>query len=116
MQLALILPAALFITAALVGAGDVQHNPARIAQEIVIWYSERMWTLWLLLLTLPFAALLAGCATLLRSWNHKVQLPPAARQSLARVFPAPLATLFVAAMTLTSAGILATFVLHMLAN
>jgi hypothetical protein len=115
-QLALIFPAALFMTAVLVGAGDAQYGLARIAQQIVMWYSARMWTLWLLLLVLPFVVLLAGCATLLRSWNQDVERRPAARQSLTAMVPAPLATLFVAGMTLASAGILAIVVLHMLAH
>jgi hypothetical protein len=66
MQVALIFPAAIFMTAVLVAAGDApQYDVARIAQRIVMWYSARMWTLWLLLLTLPFAVLITGCATLL---------------------------------------------------
>jgi hypothetical protein len=115
-QLAFIFPAALFMAAVLVGAGDAQYDLARVAQRIVMWYSVRMWTLWLLLLVLPFGVLLAGCATLLRSWNHDIELPPAARRSLATMIPAPLATLFVAGTTMTSAGILAIVVLHMLAH
>jgi hypothetical protein len=116
-QLALIFPAALFMTAVLVGAGDApQYDLARIAQRVVMWYSARMWTLWLLLLALPFAVLVIGCATLLRRWNRDVELPQAARQSLAMMVPAPLATLFVAGTTLTSTGILAIVVLHILAN
>ena len=117
MQLALIFPAALFMTAVLVAAGDApQYDLARIAQRVVIWYSGRMWTLWLLLLAMPLAVLVIGCATLLRSWIRDVELPHTARQSLATLVPAPLATLFVAGTTLTSAGILAIVVLHMLAN
>ena len=116
MQLALIFPAALFMTAVLVGAGDAQYDLARIAQRIVMWYSARMWTLWLLLLALPFAVLISGSFTLVRSWDRDVELPRAARQSLATMIPAPLATLLVAGTTLTSAGILAIVVLHMLAN
>jgi hypothetical protein len=100
MQLALILPAALFLTAVLVSAGDArQYDLALVAHRIVMWYSGRMWTLWLLLLALPLAVLVSGCATLLRNWNR-----------------VPLATLFVAGTTMTSAGILAVVVLHMLAN
>jgi hypothetical protein len=117
MQLALIFPAALFMTAVLVGAGDApQYDLARIAQRVVIWYSGRMWTLWLLLLALPLAVLVIGCATLLRSWNRDLEPPHTTRQSLATLVPAPLATLFVAGTTLTSAGILTIVVLHMLAN
>jgi hypothetical protein len=116
LQVALIFPAALFLTAVLVGAGDPpQYDLARIAQRIVIWYSGRMWTLWFLLLALPLAVLVTGCATLRHSWNRDIELPHAAQQSLAMI-PAPLATLFVAGTTLTSAGILAVVVLHMLAN
>lgn len=116
MQLALIFPAALFMTAVLVAAGEApQYDLARVAQRIVMWYSARMWTLWLLLLALPFAVLVTGCSTLLRSWNGDAELPHAARPSLAMI-PAPLATLFVAGTTLISAGILAIVVLHMLAN
>jgi hypothetical protein len=117
MQLALIFPAALFMTAVLTGAGEApQYDLARIAQRIVMWYSARMWTLWLLLLALPFAVVATGCVTLLIGWNRDVKLPHAARQTLATMIPAPLATLFVAGTTLTSAGILAIVVLHMLAN
>jgi hypothetical protein len=115
-QLALILPAALFMIAVLVGAGDApQYDLARVAHRVVMWYSARMWTLWLLLMALPFAVFITGCATLVRSWNHDIELPHGVRQSLATI-PAPLATLFVAGTTLTSAGILAIVVLHMLAN
>lgn len=81
-----------------------------------MWYSARIWTLWVLLLALPFAALATGCVTLLRSWNRDLELPHAGRQSLATMIPAPLAILFVAGATLTSAGIVAIVVLHMLAN
>ena len=117
MQLALIFPAALFMTAVLVGVGDPpQYDLARIAQRIVMWYSARLWTLWLLLLALPFAVLVSGAVTLVRNWNRSIELPYAVRQSLATMIPAHLATLFVAGTTLTSAGILAIVVLHMLAN
>jgi hypothetical protein len=62
-----------------------------------------MWTLWVLLLALPFTVLVTGCATLRYNWNR--ELPHTARQLLA-----------VAATTLAAGGILAIVVLHMLAN
>ena len=115
-QLALIWPAALFLTAVLVGAGDPpQYELAHIAQRIVTWYSARAWTLWLLLLALPCAVVITGCATLLRSWYDDVALPHATRASLATI-PAPLAMLVVAWATLTSACIMVVVALHMLAN
>jgi hypothetical protein len=116
-QLALIFPAALFMTAVFVGTGGPpQYDLAHVAQRLVMWYSARMWTLWLLLLAFPFAVLVTGCVTLLRNWNRDVELPHAARQTLATMIPAPLATFFVAGTTLTSAAILAIVVVHMLAN
>ena len=115
MQLVLIVPAALFMTAVLVAAGDApKYDLARVAQRIVSWYSGRMWTLWLLLLALPCAVLIAGCATLLAAWNHD-EVPHSARQSLSTI-QAPLATLGVAGTTLASAAILAIVMLHMLAH
>jgi hypothetical protein len=114
LQAALICPAILFLTAVLVGAGEPpQYELARVAQGIVTWYAARMWTLWLLLLILPLAALAAGCFTLLGSWNRALE-PTAGR--LAAMPPAPVATFLVAGTTFTSAGILAVVVLHVLAN
>jgi hypothetical protein len=116
MQLVLIVPAALFMTAVLVAAGDApKYDLARVAQQIVTWYSGRTWTLWLLLLALPCAVLITGCATLLAAWNHDIEVPYPARRSLATI-PAPLATVGVAGTTLASAGILAIVMLHMLAH
>lgn len=99
MQLALILPAALFLTSVLVAAGDPpQYELAHVAQRIVTWYAGRGWTLFLLLLALPLAVLVTGCVTLLRGRKGDV------------------ATLLVAGTTMASAAILAVVVLHMAAN
>jgi len=115
-ELVLIFPAALFMTSLVVrNLQPLQYEPAHTAQQLIMWYAGRMWTLWVLLLLLPFTVLVTGCATLLRSWNRDIELPHAARQSLA-VVPAHLALLFIAATTLTAGGILAIVVLHMLAN
>jgi hypothetical protein len=113
LQLVLIFPAALFLTAVVVRYVPPLHDGA---QRIVMLYAGKMWTLWVLLLTLPLCVLVTGCATLLRSWNREVELPNAARQSLIVALGQPSATLFVAATTLAAAGILATVILHMLAN
>lgn len=93
-QLVLILPAALFLTA--VVARHVQlPQYADIAQQIVTWYSARYWTLWVLLIGLPFAALLMGWVTLMRSSSG---------------------TRMIAVETIAAGLILAVVVLHMLAN
>jgi hypothetical protein len=112
-ELLLILPAGLFMTALLVRMlQPLQREPARTAEQIVKWYAERQWTLWILLIALPLVVLVTGCATLLKS---------NVRQTLAAVRAQPLgkdhrATLFVAAATLASGGFLVIVVLHMLAN
>ena len=104
LELMLISPAALFMTALVVRRlRPLQYEPAHTAQRIVMWYSGQMWTLWVLLLALPFTALVTGCAMLLNRWNRDVELPNNARRSLA-------------ATSLTAAGILAIVILHMLAN
>jgi hypothetical protein len=111
-QAVLIFPAALFMAALVVR--NLQLEPA---QSIVMWYSgARMtWKLWVLLLALPFAVFITGCATLRRGWDGDLELPHGALQPLAVIRAHP-ATLVVAATTLTAAGILAIVVLHMLAN
>lgn len=115
-ELLLIFPAALFMTALVVRNLRLrQYEPAHTAQRIVMWYSGRMWTLWVLLLALPFAVLVTGCATLLRGRNRDLELPNPPHRSLAVLRTNP-ATLFVVATTLAAAAILVIVVLHMLTN
>ena len=116
LEAALLFPAALFMTALVVRElRPLQFEPARSAQQLVLWYAGRMWTLWILLLALPLTVLVIGCATLLRNWNQELALAQNVRQSLAAV-RANVATLLVAAATVAAAGILVIVVLHMLAN
>ena len=101
-ELLLIFPAILFMTSLFVrNLQPQQYEPARTAQRIVMWYSGRLWTLWVLLITLPFAVLVTGCVTFLRSWSLDPGLPQRLRQGLAAIH-ADRAMLFVAAMTLTA--------------
>ena len=114
LEVVLILPAALFMTALVLrNLQPPQYESAHIAQKLVMWYAGRMWTLWVLLLGLPFTVLVSGCAALLRSLNRDMVLP--LRQSLAMA-RTHLATLFIAATTLIAGVILAIVVLHVLAN
>jgi hypothetical protein len=116
MELVLIFPATLFMTALVLrNLQPLQYEPAHSAQQLVMWYVGRMWTLWVLLVGLPFTVLVSGCAELLHSWNRDIVLPLTARQSLAMV-RAHLATLFIGATTLIAGVILAIVVLHVLAN
>jgi hypothetical protein len=115
-ELVLILPAVLFMTALVLRKlQPLQYEPARSAQQLVMWYAGRMWTLWFLLLGLPLIALVSGCAELLRTYNRDIVLPFASRKSLA-LASAHLSSLFIAATTLMAGVILAIVVLHVLAN
>jgi len=106
-ELVLLFPAALFMTALVVRNLDSAHyGPAHTAQQIIMWYAGRMWTLWVLLLALPMTVLVTGCATLRHNWN------PGLQQHVRLHW----ATLLVAATTLAAAGILLIVILHMLAN
>jgi ABC-type Fe3+ transport system permease subunit len=115
-ELLLIAPAALFMSALFVrNLQPEQYEPAHSAQRIVMWYAARLWTLWVLLMALPFAVLVAGCVTLLRGWHHDTELRQAARQTLAAI-RAHLPTLCVAAATVAAAGVLAIVALHSLTD
>ena len=116
MELLLIFPAVLFMTALVLrNLQLLQYEPARSAQQLVMWYAGRMWTLWFLLLGLPLIVLVSGCAELLRSYNRDIVLPLTSQKSLAMV-RAHLSSLFIAATTLMAGVILAIVVLHVLAN
>jgi heme/copper-type cytochrome/quinol oxidase subunit 2 len=116
MELLLLFPAALFMAALVVrNLQPLQLEPAHSAERLVQWYSARMWTLWVLLLALPFTALLTGCAVLFRSRNRDSEPPSAAGQSPDRT-GGRLATLLLSGTTLIAGVILAIVVLHMAAN
>jgi hypothetical protein len=117
MELLLIFPAALFMTALFVrNLQPPQYEPAYTAQQIVTWFAVRPRTgLWGLLIALPLTVLITGCGTLSRTWSNEVELRQAARQTVA-VLRAHLATLLVAGATLASGGILAIVALHVLTD
>lgn len=69
-QLFLIFPAVLFMGALLVrNLSPLQDGPAHTAQQIVMWYAGRMWTLWVLLIALPLGVLVTGSITFGRNWS-----------------------------------------------
>jgi hypothetical protein len=100
-DLVLISPAVLFMIALLVRLAP-PSVPAQAAQAIVTWYSDRNWTLWVLLFALPLAALVIGGAALFRQWKG-----PARRRPAARV---------IAVETLASLVILAIVAVHVMMN
>jgi hypothetical protein len=114
-ELLLILPAALFMLALVMRR--VQPLPfglVQAAQRTVTWYADRLWTLWVLLVAMPFAVLIIGCATLLQSWEEE-GLRMAVRQPRAAM-RTHLAILSIAALTCAAGGILSVVALHILAN
>jgi hypothetical protein len=63
-QALLIFPAILFMGALILRQmSPLQHEPAYTSQQIVMWYAGRMWTLWVLLITLPLVVVVTGCLT-----------------------------------------------------
>lgn len=60
-ELLLLAPASLFMTALLVRQwGPLDLEPAHTAHAIAMWYAGRQWTLPVLLVALPLAALVFG--------------------------------------------------------
>jgi hypothetical protein len=116
-ELVLIFPAALFMTALFVrNLQPQQYEPAHTAQRIVTWYSVTPHIgLWLLLIALPFAVLVLGSGTLLRSWGAEPELRDATRRALA-IIRGHLATLLIALATLVAGVILAIVALHVLTD
>jgi hypothetical protein len=109
----LIFPAILFMGALIVRQlSPLQHEPAYTAQRIVMWYAGRMWTLWVLLITLPLAVLVTGCLTFLGS---RKGLPRGVQEGLAAIHTDS-AMPFVGAMTFAAGVVLAIVAMHMLAN
>jgi len=113
MEVLLILPAALFMAALVIRELPLSGLDVA-AQRAVMWYAERQWTLWLLLVTLPLVVLLVGCATLLQGCDAD-RLRTAVRKPLAAI-STDVTSIFIAALTFVAAVILAIVGLHILAN
>ena len=114
-ELALIAPAALLLTAVLVGAGDMpQHELAAVAHRIVAWYAGRGWTLWVMLIAMPLVAVASGAAALFRPLPDRdaAEYP---HLPLASLFE-PIATLLVGWATITAGAIVVIDALRMAAN
>lgn len=115
-ELVLIFPAALFMAALMLRhLAPLPYESARSAQQLVMWYAGRMWTLWVLLLGLPFIVFVSGCAELRRNWNRDIVVQLTSRKPLA-IVRAHLTSLAIAATTLIAGVILTIVVLHVLAN
>lgn len=113
LQLVLIFPAALFMASLIVrNLGQLQYEPAHAAQQIVIWYAGRVWTLRVLLFALPCLVLFSGCLAL-RSWIRDSE-HLSTQRSLASSPHWPVR--LVSVTTVSSAGILAIVGFHVLTH
>jgi hypothetical protein len=114
LQLLLIFPAALFMASLVVrNLGPMNSEPAHTARTIVMWYAGRMWTLRVLLFTLPCIVLISGLLALRTRYRDAVRL--GSQRSLASSrshWPVRL----VSVATVASAGILAIVGFHVLTH
>jgi hypothetical protein len=114
LQLVLIFPAALFMAALVVrNFGPLKYEPAHTAQQIVMWYAGKGWTLRVLLFALPCMVLLTGCVALgTRNLDSELL---GAQRPLASGRPRWPVRL-VSVTTVASAGILAIVGFHVLTH
>lgn len=114
LQLVLIFPAALFMASLVVrNIGPMNFEPSHAAQQIVMWYAGKGWTLRVLLCALPCIVLISGCVAL-RTRNRDIEAH-STQHSLASG-RARWAVRLVSVMTVASAGILAIVGFHVLTN
>ena len=116
-ELILVFPAALFMTALFVR--NIQpdpYEPARTARRVVEWFSARQFVgLDIFLVAMPLAAFVIGCAVVLRSWRNDAELRKATLQTFA-VVRAHMAALVIAGATLIAGGVLAIVAVHVVTD
>jgi Na+/phosphate symporter len=110
LELVLIFPAALFLISVVARHIEFIGPPAR---QIALWYAYRFWTLWVFMISLPLAALLMGCVTLLIKGGSEEQ--QTIGQRLATIHKS-IPELIVALSTLAAAVILVIVAVHMAMN
>lgn len=116
-ELLLVFPATLFMTALFVrNLQPTQYEPAHTARRLVEWFAAHPpLGLDVFLIAMPFAVLVIGCATVLRSWRSDAGLRQAALETLVAV-RAHLSTLLTAGAALLAGGILAIVALHVITD
>jgi hypothetical protein len=115
LELLLVFPAVLFMTALVVRSiQPIEYEPAHTAQRIVDWYASSPHVgLWILLIALPLTVLVIGTATLLRDWRRDEAMRDATLKALALI-RAHIAALLTACTTVTAFGILGIVAVHMM--
>jgi hypothetical protein len=117
LELLLVFPAALFMTALFVrNCQPPPYEPAQTARRLVDWYAARPFLcLDIFLIAMPLLAFVIGGATVLRHWRNNAELRQAAREALL-VLRAHMASVLIAAATLLAGGILAIVALHLITD
>jgi hypothetical protein len=115
LELFLVFPAALFMTALFVRETQPKpYQPAQAAGDLVDWFAARPFLgLDILLILMPLAALSLGAATLLRAWRRDAAFRQSALGLLSGI-RAQLAALLIAGATLAAGAILAIVAVHMI--
>jgi len=111
-ELMFLLPSVLFMLSLFTRSA---FHPANAAAAVVAWYATRLWTLWIFLLGLPFAALVIGYTTLLGSWRDDRAFRLATVQ-MCSALRTHVAMLLAAVAAVMAAAVLMVVVLHMAAN
>ena len=116
-ELLLVFPAVSFMTALFVqNVQPAPYEPAQTARRLIDWFSVHpRLCLDVFLIAQPFAALVIGFVTLLRSWRRNAEVRQAAVDMLGTV-RAHIATLLIAAATLAAGGILLIVALHVVTD
>jgi cytochrome b561 len=109
-ELTLVLPAALFMTALFLR--EVQ--PLAQTGRVVDWFSHHVVLgLYVFLIAMPLSALVTGCITVLRHWQSDSEFRGATLQ-LFTTARAHVASLIIAGATLMAGGILAIVAMHLI--
>ena len=116
-ELFLVFPAALFfISLILRDSQPPPYQPGQAARQLVDWFaSSPRLGLGVLLIAMPFAALVTGGFALLRSWRKDAQFRQAAFTAFTAIRP-HIAALVISGATLLAAGMLAIVAAHMIAD
>jgi hypothetical protein len=116
-ELLLIAPATLFMLALFLrNVQPEPYQPAQTARHIVNWFAARPHIgLQIFLIALPFAALILGAATTLRTWRNDQRLRQLALDTVATL-RAQASFLLIAAATVLAGSILAIVALHLLTD
>lgn len=117
LEITLILPAALFMTALFLRSiQPTQFQPSHAAQQIVDWYAARPHLgLWILLIALPLLVLTTGIVSLTHQWRNDSEMRQATR-TLISIVRSHASALLVGGASLVSASILAIVAMHLMTD